>query len=606
MANSHHIKWLREGASEWNARRSKRHFVPSLQEAHLAGMDLSEYNLRGAQLRGANLSNVLLRGAELIGAQMFGARLRDADLSWAKLNGAVLSQANLTGADLSNTEVDEADFSLAELKDVKLCNSSILAANFSKARMTGVDVRTIDPPRRVTLRISRGLTQRQLDEMIGDTSTIVPENLVHPASWPEGPHIETENSVTNSATATQVPGQYVFLSYAHSDVTIVTRVHKELVSENIPVWMDTAIPAGDNWRERIQEKLANASAVLTLWTQNSIQSKSVIEEASQSQKMGKLVHAKLDNQNLPYGFAETQYADLRGWSGATEHGEWQKLVQALKDKLNPPSTEEIRERLVESAPVAAVLERGMITAKDSPPTSSPPHPDERDLEQLLQAQEASARKALGALRSLDNNLGEGIRIDLEHFVDQVSTRPPSWYILDNDISDLRVYLELGEEMSWPGSTRNMLEGLCRTHELIRPRLQPIQPVPGSTGAPLPPPILDLGKATDSLLQDISNTAAAAFDGPEARATMTETARRAGTYLAVELNEASSLSPLTAGAEENKAKKLRNSVIALAGFLGTTLASLVSGIGTNVLTSMEAAKTFVDKLSKLFEAITSLF
>jgi hypothetical protein len=64
-----------------------------LDEAQLAGEDLTETNLAGASLKGAHLE-----GADLEDANLFGADLRGAVLVGANLDGANLASANLRDA----------------------------------------------------------------------------------------------------------------------------------------------------------------------------------------------------------------------------------------------------------------------------------------------------------------------------------------------------------------------------------------------------------------------------------------------------------------------------------------------------------------------------
>ena len=69
MANTEHLKILKQGVETWNPwRRVHPNIVP----------DLGEANLRGANLDGADLTGAHLRGASLM----------ETDLSRAKLGGA--------------------------------------------------------------------------------------------------------------------------------------------------------------------------------------------------------------------------------------------------------------------------------------------------------------------------------------------------------------------------------------------------------------------------------------------------------------------------------------------------------------------------------------
>lgn len=612
MAIARHVQWIKQGADAWNKRRSTRHFVPSLKNADLSGLNLSQMNLRGAQLSGANLEGANLSGAILLGAHLLGANLTGANLEGSKLTAAVMTGAFLKNSNLSYSYLDECDLRRADLRNADLRGAYLLSANLFRARLSQADFRTLnDSP--VSLMFVDGLVQQQVDDIKGDTGIKLPSELSHPSDWPiwvdPNPEVGPDITVNYNREASAIDPSIIapiFISYASADRERILIIKSILADAGLPVWWDQDLLSGDNWREQIDYHLSHCSAVLTFWTDSSSASKAVAEEAARAQRDRKLVHVRLDNTNIPYGFSETQYADLRQWDGSFSHPEIRRLVQALKDKIYPPGFEEIQRRLMSAAPMAAIIDNGKITAKDSPPTSSPSHPDDIDLEERLKAQETSARKLFSALNTLDNNLGESIRFDLNHFIDQVKQRPASWYILSDSIADLKYYLDMGDEFSWPGSTRNSLVNLCKAHEALRPRLQPQQPPFHSSDASLPPPMPDPAKLSDKALKNVTEVTVAAFRSEEAGNVLSEPALRTADYLAIEIDEARVTEVTSYSSEERKLKKIRNGVIALAGFVGTTIVSIGQGVGSNVLTAPEAAKTLMNALKKLFDMLTALF
>ncbi len=133
-----------------------------------------------------------------------------------------------------------------------------------------------------------------------------------------------------------VPQSFFFLSYASPNRSLIAEMRAFLMWSGVPIWWDQDIPAGATWRAEIAEQLRAARAVITFWTKESVASKAVIEEASTAQAAGRLVHVRLEDATLPYGFGETQYVDLRDWDGTPEHPQIRKLLQALQDKLKAP------------------------------------------------------------------------------------------------------------------------------------------------------------------------------------------------------------------------------------------------------------------------------
>jgi uncharacterized protein YjbI with pentapeptide repeats len=124
MADSDHLKRLRQGVYAWNIWRVTK---PSVWP-NLRGADLSEANLRGVNLSGANLS-----GANLSGTDLF-----DADLSVADFSGANLHGANLSG--ISGTDLRSATLSRANLSQAKLCKAELFEADLREADLRGADL----------------------------------------------------------------------------------------------------------------------------------------------------------------------------------------------------------------------------------------------------------------------------------------------------------------------------------------------------------------------------------------------------------------------------------------------------------------------------------
>jgi Pentapeptide repeats (8 copies) len=166
-SDSHHIDVLRRGPRVWNAWRAEHpDSVPNLTGITLSAAERQMGPINGGpiNLAGARLRHASLRFATLSGADLSGADLSDTDLSEARLNGA-----NLSGADLTEALLDQADFTGARLAGADLSGTTLLEV--------------------------RNITQAQLDEAIGDPSTVLPPHLSRPQSW--------TGTVSNVVGATQ-------------------------------------------------------------------------------------------------------------------------------------------------------------------------------------------------------------------------------------------------------------------------------------------------------------------------------------------------------------------------------------------------------------------
>jgi hypothetical protein len=137
MANPQHVEWFLEGVLSWNRRRKDTDFTPDL-----SGEDLRTLFEQAGRIRPDERMP-----------------LHHANLRGANLEGAKLERANLRGADLNQARVTTLTYSGA-------------ATNDDGALYTDLSTTT-------------ELTQEQLDSMLGDSGTILPDHLTRPTHWPD-------------------------------------------------------------------------------------------------------------------------------------------------------------------------------------------------------------------------------------------------------------------------------------------------------------------------------------------------------------------------------------------------------------------------------------
>lgn len=124
----------------------------SLERAHFEDASLDDVHLEGARLRGVHLEGAQLFRAHLEGAQLFYAHLEGAWLHGARLEGAWLDRAHLEGAWLVEAHLEGAAFRRAHVEGAGLADAV-------------------------------GLSQKQVDGMLGDDATTLPDGLTRPARW---------------------------------------------------------------------------------------------------------------------------------------------------------------------------------------------------------------------------------------------------------------------------------------------------------------------------------------------------------------------------------------------------------------------------------------
>lgn len=121
----------------------------------------------------------------------------------------------------------------------------------------------------------------------------------------------------------------MFLSYARSSEEQATFAEQVLRSEGYSVWRDTELPAHLSYAEVIEERLNSAKAVLVLWSAEAAKSQWVRAEADAARERGTLIQSSVDGTVPPIPFNQIQCADLKGWSGESDHSGWRKLHRSI-------------------------------------------------------------------------------------------------------------------------------------------------------------------------------------------------------------------------------------------------------------------------------------
>ena len=128
----------------------------------------------------------------------------------------------------------------------------------------------------------------------------------------------------------------IFISYANEDRERAAHVAAFLEAEGWRVWWDRRIPAGRSWRSVLEEALEDTRCMIVLWSENSVKSPWVAEEAEEARRLGKtLVPVLLQRVEPPIGFRTIQAADLIDWDGSADHPACRILAADLKSLLTP-------------------------------------------------------------------------------------------------------------------------------------------------------------------------------------------------------------------------------------------------------------------------------
>lgn len=131
----------------------------------------------------------------------------------------------------------------------------------------------------------------------------------------------------------------VLINYAREDSDFAQELAAGLKSRGLSVWSDLDLSGGDLFVEVIQDALASARCVLTVWSRHSVNSSWVQAEAQWAIKRGKLLPVAIDEAAIAPAFLTIQTTLLR-----RSEGDWldrltenvRRFVQRSGD-LAPPS-----------------------------------------------------------------------------------------------------------------------------------------------------------------------------------------------------------------------------------------------------------------------------
>ena len=151
----------------------------------------------------------------------------------------------------------------------------------------------------------------------------------------------------------------IFISYANEDRETAGHLARALESAGLSVWWDRRIPAGRTWRAVLEEALQGMRCLIVLWSENSLKSPWVLEEAEEARRLEKLLFPVLiETVAPPVGFRAIQAANLIHWDGSADAPAVPLLIADLKallgdakrptskpkvadDISRPPASEEI-------------------------------------------------------------------------------------------------------------------------------------------------------------------------------------------------------------------------------------------------------------------------
>jgi TPR repeat protein len=128
----------------------------------------------------------------------------------------------------------------------------------------------------------------------------------------------------------------IFISYAREDQRRAEMLAQTLEDYGWSIFWDRTIPIGKTWRETIGRELRSARCAIVLWSETSIVSDWVQEEADDAKNRGVLVPVLIEKIQPPIGFRSIQAADLVDWDTTVSTHALRKLIADIAALIGPP------------------------------------------------------------------------------------------------------------------------------------------------------------------------------------------------------------------------------------------------------------------------------
>jgi uncharacterized protein YjbI with pentapeptide repeats len=365
MANSEHLKILKQGAMAWNRwRRENPLEIPDLSGADLDGtvfiemsqgrtasFNLIKANLSGVSLIGANFANTELIQANLEGALLIRANFSVRSVGFPGGARSVSIGSEMAGANLSRADLSYSDFGYAEVENVIFSNATMAGTKFGDndlSTVIGLDSVKHEAPSSIgidTIYRSKGNIPEAFLRGCGLSDwQIESAKLYNPdLSNEEINNIQYKIHDLRVCQAIQIGP--LFISYSHSDSDFVDAIEKCLIGQGIRFWRDIHHATSGRLERVIDRALSLHDVVLVVLSKDSTGSDWVEHEVRKARekerKTGKdaLCPVALDDswktcrwpERLREQIMEYNILDFSSWQDAND---FQKMFGKLLAGLN--------------------------------------------------------------------------------------------------------------------------------------------------------------------------------------------------------------------------------------------------------------------------------
>lgn len=128
----------------------------------------------------------------------------------------------------------------------------------------------------------------------------------------------------------------IFISYKRDEQGVARTLANALETFGWDVWWDPDLQAGEDFEDTIEAALADAGCVIVLWSEGSVASSFVKDEARYARDHDKLVPVRIEDVTLPFRFRGIQTVELIDWDGDQELPAFLKLIRDITAIVGPP------------------------------------------------------------------------------------------------------------------------------------------------------------------------------------------------------------------------------------------------------------------------------
>lgn len=125
----------------------------------------------------------------------------------------------------------------------------------------------------------------------------------------------------------------IFVSYARGDREFAERLAGFLEIHGHRAWWDRHLDGGGDFAAEIEAELHSSDVVIVVWSQQSIKSRWVRDEAAVGGDSGQLIPLTIDGSVAPMGFRQFHTLDLTGWKGAARDARTGDLLRTIDHRL---------------------------------------------------------------------------------------------------------------------------------------------------------------------------------------------------------------------------------------------------------------------------------